>query len=536
MRQEQVSQEQMSQEQMSYQNASSLYSALSSLNGLRIVNAHIVSVAVLIAILPIAIFGAQLSPIPQTALLLGALLLAYLVAFGWTPGAQLSSPVDWRTLGGCAALGLTLCLIGGEYHLFFSPYDWFTRDAVLADLVLNKYPVFYHYHDADYLLRTPLGMYLTPALVGWSFGLPAAHLALLIQNSFLLSTILYLIAGIAGVSKPRFLLLLVLFSPVDVIPQVVKNVSEYLDSGTFALDPHFMFWNRLVQYWGQTPSIFWAPNHALAAWLFVVLLLLNLRREIDIALLGLASIVLLFWSPLAMIGAAPFLALRALQSVSRELLSRRTGVAIAAALCLLPLGVYLTMDAGAVTRGWMFGRQGFWTLYLLLLVFALPQAWILLSAWSNVAEWQKTTLGLAIFLLIVMPFYRIGVSEADNDMTMRCSLAPLFILAFSFSETAPAILRGRKALASATVAVVALSSLTGLMEIRRGLTDPAYKINDCNLVTATEKITPGFPASNYLAHMNAVPSWFVQDNGSRLKVEQRLCWPGYPLSALGHEA
>jgi hypothetical protein len=93
----------------------------------------------------------------------------------------------------------------------------------------------------------------------------------------------------------------------------------------------------------------------------------------------------------------------------------------------------------------------------------------------------------------------------------------------------PAILEGRKSIAFATTAVIALSSVTGLMEIRRGVTDPAYKIDDCNFVTVTEKITPGFPASNYLAHLKTVPPWFVQDNGVRLKVERRLCWPGYPF-------
>ena len=115
-------------------------------------------------------------------------------------------------------------------------------------------------------------------------------------------------------------------------------------------------------------------------------------------------------------------------------------------------------------------------------------------------------------------------------MTMRCAIAPLFILAFAFSEMTPGILDGRKTIiAVATTAVVALSAVTGFMEIRRSVTDPAYKINDCNFVTATEKISPGFPGSNYLAHLATVPPWFVQDNGARLSVESRLCWPGYPL-------
>jgi hypothetical protein len=520
----------MRQGQIPYRDTPSLNSALVSLGSLKLSNARLASAALLIALLPIAVFGVRLSTVPAAALLLGSLLSAYLIVSAKATGAVLSSPIDWRMLAGCGALSLALCLLGGEGHFFFSPYDWFTRDAVLADLVGNKYPVFYNYHGADYLLRAPLGMYMTPALLGWGFGLRTAHYALLAQNAFLLTIVLYLAASLAAGPKPRFLLLLLLFSPVDVIPQLFVSLSEYLQSGSFVIDPHFMFWNPLLKYWGQIPSLFWAPNHTLAAWLFAVLLLLNVRGEIDAALLALSSLILLFWSPLAMIGAAPYLALCGIKSISREPFSARNAAAAAAAILLLPLVFYLTMDAGAVTREWMAGRPGFWICYLLLLVFALPQAWILLSAWASVPRWQKGVLGFTILLLVVMPFFRLGVTVNDNDVTMRCTLAPLFLLAFGFSESAPAILGGRKPLAFATVAVIALSSLTGFMEIRRGLSDPPYEINDCNFVTATEKITPGFPASNYLAHTSKLPSWFVQDAGVRLKVERRHCWPGYPFT------
>ena len=519
----------MSRSQRSFENASPLAPPFAALRGLNLVNAHILSVAALIIILPIAVFAAHLALGPKLLLLLGVGLLACLFLAGWAPGATLSARVDWRLFGGCALLAFALSLVSGVAHVFFSPYDWFVRDAVLSDLVLNRYPVFYHYQDADFLLRAPLGMYFLPALAGWSFGLRAAHFALLIQNAFLLTTILYLSAQIAAGSKVRFLLLLLLFSPVDVVPQLAEAFLEFFKTGEFVLNPHLMFWNKLVFYWGQIPSFFWAPNHALAAWLFATLLFLNIRREIDIIFLGSIYVALLFWSPLAMIGAAPFMAWRALSSLSRDLVSARMALAIVAGLCLLPMAYFLSLDAGRVTREWMFLRPDFWGWYLLLLIFGLPQAWIMLASWSSVAQWQRAALALAIAMLIVMPFYRIGVTPFDNDMTMRCALTPFFILAFCFSEAAPAILDKGKALGLATLLALALSSFTGLFEIRRGISDPAYAINDCNLLTATEKITPGFPLANYLAHVEHVPNWFVEDTGARLQVEMRMCWPGYPL-------
>jgi hypothetical protein len=119
----------MRQEQVSHGNAPAFDPTLESSRTLRIVNAHLVSVALLLTLLPIAIFAAHLSPVPQALLLLGVALCAFLFALGWEGGAMLSSPVDWRSLAGCATLALALCLLSGEYHLFFSPYDWFVQDS-----------------------------------------------------------------------------------------------------------------------------------------------------------------------------------------------------------------------------------------------------------------------------------------------------------------------------------------------------------------------------------------------------------------------
>lgn len=513
----------MSHEQLS------LPRSTAALAALEVSNARLLAALLFAIVLPLAIFASRIEPAPAIALFGASGLLAFLFSTGYAPGALLSARVDWRLYGGCLLGALALCLASGEAHFFFSPYDWFIRDAVLADVTLNKYPVFYHYQGGDFLMRAPLGMYMLPALIGWSQGLHAAHYALLAQNAFLLGTILYFSAQLAGGSALRFLALLMLFSPVDILPRIVQNYIESFESGAFVIQPHLMFWNKLVFYWGQIPSLFWAPNHALAAWVFAVLLFLEIRREIDIAYLGLAFLALLFWSPLAMIGAVPFLLWRIARSLSWELVSKRNALAFAAALLLVPLAFFLSLDAGRVTREWLFLREDFWLWYGLLLVFGLPQAWILIARWSEVAEWQRGAVGLAIALLVVMPFYRIGVTIYDNDMTMRCALTPWFILAFGFSGMAQARLDRGLALGAVATAVILLSAFTGFFEIRRGLMDATYAINDCNLLTVTDKVTPGFPISNYLAHVEKVPDWFARDTGARLEIEKRVCWPGFAL-------
>lgn len=501
-----------------------------SLSLLRVANAQLVKAALLCALAPIAIFAICLQPPAALALLAGVALIAFLILSSQTGGALLAAPLDPPLLAGCLAASLLLCLLGGEYHVFFSTWDWFTRDAVLADLVNNKYPVLYHYQGADFILRAPLGMYMFPAAVGWGFGLKAAHLALLLQNSFLFGAILYLVASLASGPKLRFLALFVMSGPVDAIPHIFESWL-FQENGQFVIQPHFMNWNWLAWYWAQLPQIFWAPNHAFSGWMTATLLLLNIRREIDIALLALSSIALLFWSPLVMIGAAPLLLARGFGSLSPELLRPRTALALFAGVLLLPLLVYLSLDAAVLSRNWLFEQKGFFVWYPLALVFSLPQVWLLAFSRDAIPQWLKPTFALVGAVLILFPLYRIGATADDNDMAMRGMLVPMFLLGFIFAERAPLLVEGRRPRALLTTAIIFVSAITGLMEIRRALSDPTYEINDCNLLTATDKINKGFPAPNYLAHVEQAPGWLLSAEGRRLEIEKRQCWPGFaPLA------
>ena len=494
---------------------------------LRATNAGLVKATLLAALAPLAIFAFFLQPVAAMALGSGVVLVSFLVLRGWTAGGTLAAPLDLKLYAGCLATSFALCLLGGEYHVFFATWDWFTRDAVLSDVVLNKLPVLYHYQGGDFFLRAALGMYMFPAAVGWGFGLEAAHLALLLQNGFLFGSIFYLAAALASGAKRRLLALVIFFGPVDVIPHIAGS---YLFQPEFVIQPHFMYWNRLLWHWAQLPQLFWAPNHAFPGWMIATLLLLHIRREIDGALLALSSIVLLFWSPLVMIGAAPLLLLRGVASLSPDLLRRRTVLAVLASVFLLPLLIYLSLDAAALSRGWLFEKKGFFIWYPLALIFGLPHVWLLLWSRDALPPWLKPTFGVVAATLIFFPLYRFGVTDIDKDMTMRAMLAPMFLLGFMFAEAAPILVESAGLRAKLTTAIVLLSAVTGLMELRRAVTDPPYRINDCNLLTATSKVVPGFPASNYLARVEKAPAWLTSTAGPRLQIEQRQCWPNYPFT------
>ncbi len=428
-----------------------------------------------------------------------------------------AAAVDIRTLAACAGAAAGLLLIGGEAHLFYTNWDWLIRDAVLSDLVRQGFPLFYRYEAQDYLLRAPLGMYLLPAAIGHVAGLTAAHVALLAQNASLLTLCLYFVAQL---SKARrllsFLLLVVLFSGLDVLPQLFLHGLDMPD--------HLEWWSAFFQYSSHVTQLFWVPNHALPGWWFAVLLLLFARGEVDFAVLLVAFVAMLLWSPLAAIGAAPFLAIVGLR-LGRGLFAPRILAAGLAGLCFTPVAIYLTIDAAAVQHFWLIFVDGFAFAYVVFIAVEIPHAAIVFAAWSKIEASDRALIATAIAILLVIPIYLFGPS---NDLAMRASIVPLFLLAFGFAKVAASTPRDGKPLASIISAIAILSAATPLLEVKRAFVEPAFAISDCDFLTSWRKADPITWPSNYLARIAAVPSWLIEVNDARLTIEDRKCWPDHP--------
>lgn len=483
-------------------------------------------------IVPCVLFAFGLGPIAATALLAGCALGGWVIWRGGVEkdGAFLAETIDVPTFAGCTALAIALCLLGGEAHLLYTNQDWLIRDAVLADLVNHGFPVFYRYADQDYLLRAPLGMYMTPALVGRMLGLRAAHLALLAQNAALMSIVLYFAARIVNTRKLPFLLLLVAFSGLDIAPVMVREAQELLRSGNIIGVSHIEYWDRfwwdaLLQYSSHVTQIFWVPNHMLPGWWFAALALLYARREVDLAALVASFPVLLMWSPLSMLGAIPFLVLFGVEHLPRKIFERRILIAAAGGLCFIPLAIYLTIDAAAVPHRFMFSMEGFGALYAIFLAVELPHAAVLALAWRLIDSRDRRLVALALALLVAMPMYDFGVS---NDFLMRASIAPLFLIAFAFARIATLVPRDNGPLATCISVIVILSAATPIMELNRSFAG-AYAISDCNFLTSWRKIDPTTWPANYLAPIEKVPAWLVSIATERVTTQDRRCWPDHPL-------
>lgn len=496
----------------------------------RIANAVPFLVVSLIFLAPNALLALSLRGVPAFFILAGAVGAGVLL---WREAAHsdfLHAPVDARQLAICLALGVALCLLGGEGHFFLPKSDWLIRDAVLADLVRDGVVVLYRDEGQTFLLRAPLGMYLLPAMIGRLYGLYAAHLALLAQNAIVVGVIAYFTGILAQVRRAPMLLLLLGFSGLDIVGVFAAEAVELAGGGAFIPVNHTEWWSQYfwpgrLQYSSLITQFFWVPNHAAPGWWFALLILLHARGAVRFPALLASFAPLLIWSPLSMLGAAPFLALFATWRW-RTLLSRDVMASVAASLCFLPVAIYLVVDAGAVAHEWLILRDGFARLYPFFLLVEIPQAALVLYCFRYVATADRPVFWVALAILFILPVYSFG---PYNDLMMRASIPSLFLLAFHFARIVVLTRSGGGALASVASTLVLLAAATPFIEIVSALA-PSYAISDCDLLTGSHKLEPGKLPTNYLARIEKVPVWLVDPAGARAPrtVVDRKCWPDHP--------
>lgn len=489
----------------------------------------------LLFLAPNILFAATaLQPAPA-ALVLGG--CAGVVAFLWrsrSVGVFLSAALDPRKLGWCLAIGLALCLLGGQGHFFYDNWDWLIRDAVLSDLARDGALPTYRYTGQDYYLRSPLGLYLLPASVGRVFGFFAAHLALLAADAVIFGSILYLASGLAGAGMFIFLAILIGFSGLDIIGDLTARALSLRDDAIS--NQSLEWWTETfapgvwLQYSSMLTQLFWAPNHAAPGWFIAILVLLQSRDEIALSTLIACCAAMVIWSPFPVIGALPLAAALALQRPWRKNILENL-LAMGVGLCFLPVAFYLVTNSGSVAHGVQVGARGFTWIYIFFLLIEMPQVAILVHEWRRIATMDRPALIAALATLCLLPFYAFGPS---NDLLMRASIPAIFLVAFHFARIAVSTPRDGGLLATAISSMVLISAVTPMTQIKQATVTGRYSPSDCNLLTASQSASPiAFP-TNYLAPVDGMPRWLLMTDPRRApaQLEYRDCWPDHPLRDL----
>ena len=503
----------------------SLDSALRKAPPFHLTLAHLVIGGAFVFVAGNLVFAMSLRLLPGAILGLGCLGAAFIILREASRNGFLSTPVHLPFFALCMATGFVLCLLAGQAHLFYAAEDWLIRDAVLADLSASALPA-YSWDQEAWVLRAPLGMYLLPGAFGRLAGLGAAHAMMLLQNACLMGCALYLIADAFERRACAFLGIVVLFSGLDCIGWLLFHSPA-------GLLFHTEGWNPLFQYSSFVTQIFWVPNHALPGWWFAALLALHLRGG------GLAPILLVFfaaallWSPLAMMGALPFVLFVILRE-PRKMLTPEIILSCVAGAAFLPVVIYLQVDAGSVASGWLIAEENFPFYYLAFIAIEIPHA--IFVAPHALTQWRSWSgaLWLAVAMLLVLPVYWLG---PGNDFVMRVSIIPLVVLCACFATRALELNERKDPIRFVILIILLIGAATPLVEIVRNIRKPAYAISPCDLISSwrqQENVNDG-NLNHYMIRADHMPGWLLaspQAVRPRLR-EAESCWPDYPRLAKG---
>jgi hypothetical protein len=431
-----------------------------------------------------------------------ALGLGLLTCYGFaqaSPGVQLRRlDLSRRAIVLIAVVALAWTALTGVGHFFFANSDWVIRDAVLRDLVATPWPPMYDAgtgNEAAQILRAPVGFYLPVAVAGSLLGLRCADILLYLWTAFGFALVLWAAATLFTTRRERVLsvLLMLLFGGLDLIGFALMK------GKLPALGQHVEWWASFAQYSGNSTLMFWVPNHALPAWLGLLLALRHWRtRELARMALMLAAAISL-WSPLSAVGLVPFfLAGLNWRRDLGVLLAVRSGLPFLALAALVSR--YITLDTQAIARGWainMFpNAQMFWTYYgaFCMLEFGVLA---LLLAWLRAIDVRVM---VGVLILVALPFCSFG---GGNDLVMRASIPALAVLALA--AVRPLAASDRPLARFLLGLVLTIGALGAAQEPVRALLTPRWALTGKTLAQVSfEQHAFGLTQlpTNYVGHLN----------------------------------
>lgn len=402
---------------------------------------------------------------------------------------------DWqlislRRLAIIIGVALIWASLGGAGHFFYANSDWIVRDAVLRDLVVSDWPPTYgKLGDFSLILRAPIGYFMPAAVLGKMFGVTHADFFLWLWT--VLGVALFLALLPLPTRSPfrlgAALLVVVLFSGMDIVGIVIAR--QPLPSFT----THIEWWARGFQYSSNTTLLFWAPNHAIPAWIAAALFFRHWRNHAFSAFAPMMLASLPLWSPFALIGIAPLMLLPAALAVRQGTWSMLGGAYVLPAIGVLLIALlYLTLDVHQIPSRGMLSMPYFLLVYAVFV--AVEFAVLALILWRIQ---PSSPLFISIVVLLLLPLWRFGPS---NDFVMRASIPALTILcATTLLCFDREIFKTSRIASIALVVILALGAETALHEIIRAIAVERWQPNTEHSLLDTQH---GMLPAHYVGRLN----------------------------------
>jgi hypothetical protein len=259
-----------------------------------------------------------------------------------------------------------------------------------------------------------------------------------------------------------------------------------------------------LESWGPTQfsamitQAFWVPHHALPAWIGAVGYLYWHRERWPLTAFLAPIPLLALWSPFALLGLLPFIALACLTELCGRRINWRTPLAPAITLMVASLSLlYLSASGETVGFGYYFIEPGrYWQFQL------LETAPYLVPLFFCLRESRDRRLLMMIgFWLLLVPFMKIGPS---SDFTARASMPGLALLAYLTAAQLTA--RQNSGISNAVmVAALTVGSFTGMTEIARAVRHSPAPVLKCALTSAYDQSFAAQSQATYLTPLAAMP-------------------------------
>jgi hypothetical protein len=401
-----------------------------------------------------------------------------------------------RALVPIAVVALAWTALTGLGHFFYANFDWITRDAVLRDLVETPWPPMYESDpSAPVILRAPVGFYLPVAALGSVLGLRCADLLLYLWTAFGFALVLCASTSLFSTRRERILcgLLMLFFGGMDLLG------FPLLRGKLPALGQHLEWWAVFAQYSSNSTLMFWVPNHALPAWLGLLLALRHWRTPELARMTPMLAAAIALWSPLSAAGLVPFfLAGLDWRRDLRTLFATRSGLPFLALAGLVAR--YITMDTQAIARGWaidLFPNAVLFGIHYV--AFCMLEFGIIALLLARLRAFDLKV-GVAVVILVALPFYHFG---GGNDLVMRCSIPALLVLALA--AVRPLAASDRPVARALLGLVLIVGALGASQEPARALLTPRWALTGKTLPQISADLSPrGFVQlpSNYVGRLN----------------------------------
>lgn len=364
-------------------------------------------------------------------------------------GSDKDLKIPLAYLIGFAVTALAISFVSGVGEYIYTLQDHEYRRAILRDLINYDWPVIYNYNtQTNPEVIKIFGMasgqrafsyyfiyWMPAALAGKAFGFDVGNFVLFIWNS--IGIFLCLLSTSAVIRKVTAWVpfIFVFFSGLDIIPNLVYELTHYSDWRWFE---GFVTSMSYVSNFRELASVF---NQMIPCFLVVAILLLSNNTRS----MGLTSGILFCYSPWAVFGILPMAAaflfgkkLRA-SKLSKTLFNAFSPANLASAVLILTIfGSYYMTNSGAVSyKGFAweyFSNPGWFILayIVFILIEVIPFALILYKREKN-----NPVFLAALATLLILPFYR--VSEM-NDFTMRGSMPALFLFCILLCGVVPEVM------------------------------------------------------------------------------------------------